>query len=79
MKEKDKQLGDLFRESLYSANSVPEVMEILSEKISMNFGAEDFLLLQMASQLKESAQIRKKAHEYMKMMSIISSGFRSSF
>lgn len=73
MKEKDKQLGDLFRESLYSANSVPEVMEILSEKISMNFGAEDFLLLQMASQLKESAQIRKKAHEYMKMMSIISS------
>lgn len=73
MKSKDKQLGDLFRESLYTANSVPEVMEILSEKISMNFGAEDFLLLQMASQLKESAQIRKKAHEYMKMMSIISS------
>lgn len=73
MKSKDKQLGDLFRESLYTAHSAPEVIEILSEKISMNFGAEDFLLLQMASQLKESAQIRKKAHEYMKMMSIISS------
>lgn len=73
MKANDKQVGDLFRESLYSANSVPEVMENFSDKISMNFGAEDFLLLQMASQLKESAQIRKKAHEYMKMMSIISS------
>lgn len=73
MKSNNKQVGDLFRESLYSANSVPEVMEIFSDKISMNFGAEDFLLLQMASQLKESAQIRKKAHEYMKMMSIISS------
>ncbi len=73
MKAKDKQLGNLFREASYSGNSGPEVIEIFSDKISMNFGAEDFLLLQMASQLRESAQIRKKAHVYMKMMSIISS------
>ena len=45
MKSNNKQVGDLFRESSYSANSVPEVMEIFSDKISMNFGAEDFLLL----------------------------------
>lgn len=66
-------LGNLFREALYNANSVPEIMETFSNKISTNFGAEDFLLLQMASQLKESAQIRKAAHEYMRMMSIVSS------
>ena len=57
---KDKQLiGDLFREALYSSNSVPEVMETFSDKITSNYSAEDFLLLQMASQLRESAQIRK--------------------
>ena len=71
---KDKQLiGDLFREALYSSNSVPEVMETFSDKITSNYSAEDFLLLQMASQLRESAQIRKQAHEYMQMMSTISS------
>lgn len=40
---KDKQLiGDLFREALYSSNSVPEVMETFSDKITSNYSAEDF-------------------------------------
>lgn len=73
MTEKEKLLGDLFRDALYSGNSVPEIMELFSDKISRSFSASDFLLLQMASQLKESAQIRKVAHEYMKMMSTMSS------
>lgn len=73
MTEKENLLGNLFREALYSGNSVPEIMELFSDNISRNFTATDFLLLQMASQLKESAQIRKVAHEYMKMMSTMSS------
>ena len=49
MKSNNKQVGNLFRESLYSANSVPEVMEIFSDKISVKFtGQKTFLLLQMA-------------------------------
>ena len=66
-------LGNLFREALYSAPSVPEVMENFSDKISTNFTSENFLLLQMATQLKESAEIRKNAPMYMQMMSSISS------
>ena len=62
MTEKENLLGNLFLEALYSGNSVPEIMELFSDKISRNFTATDFLLLQMASQLKESAQIRKVAH-----------------
>ena len=73
MTEKEKLLGNLFREALYSGNSTPEIMELFSDKISRSFSATDFLLLQMASQLKESAQIRKVAHEYMKMISTMSS------
>lgn len=66
-------LGNLFREALYSADNAPEVMENFSDKISAKFTSEDFLLLQMATQLKESAEIRKKAPMYMQMMSSISS------
>lgn len=73
MTEQEQLVGNLFRESLYTGNSIPEIMELFSSKISQNFTAKDFLLLQMASQLFESAQIRKKAHTYMKMMSKISS------
>ena len=73
MTEKEKLLWNIFRDALYSGNSVPEIIELFSKKISKNFAATDFLLLQMASQLQESAQIRKVAHEYMKMMSTMSS------
>ncbi len=73
MTEKEKILGNVFREALYTSNSVPEMMEGFSNNILQNFTSEDFLLLQMASQLHESAQIRKIAHEYMKLMSSMSS------
>lgn len=72
MTDKELLLGNLFREALYNGVTVPEIMESFSNKISKNFKAEDFLVLQMSSQLYESAQIRKQAHEYMKMMSQIS-------
>lgn len=73
MTEKEKKLGNLFREALYTSDSVPKMLEVFSEKIQTKFSYEDFLLLQMASQLYESAQIRKRSHEYMKMMSKMSS------
>ena len=69
--EKEKLLGDLFRDAIYSANTVHELLELFSKKIPQNFGAEDFLILQMASQLYESAQIRKVAKQYMDMQSAI--------
>lgn len=66
-------LGNLFRESLYTSTNVPTVIETFSDKISSNFKVEDFLLLQMATQLRESAEIRKNAPKYMQMMSSVSS------
>lgn len=73
MTNKEKLLGQLFREALYKSTSVPEWLEDFSRKILTNFSSEDFLLLQMASQLYESAQVRKQVYEYMKMMSKMSS------
>ena len=73
MTNKERLLGNLFREALYENTSVPEMLELFSKKISSSFSSEDFLLLQMASQLYESAQIRKKAYEYMSMMAKMSS------
>lgn len=72
MTNKEKLLGDLFRESIYTANTVPEFLEIFSLKISKSFDTDDFLILQLGSQLYESAQIRKNDKSYMKMQSQIS-------
>lgn len=73
MTNKERLLGNLFREALYESISVPEMLEKFSKNILENFSSEDFLLLQMASQLYESAQIRKQDAEYMEMTSNISS------
>ena len=73
MTNKEKLLGNLFREALYTNSTTPEMLEFFSKKISSSFSSEDFLLLQMASQLFESAQIRKKAYEYMSMTAKMSS------
>lgn len=67
MTAKEQLLGDLFRKSLYRAKTTPDFEEMFSSEISKNFRSEDFLILQLASQLYESAQIRKKAEKYVKM------------
>lgn len=72
MTKKEKLLGDLFREAIYTAKTGPELLELFSQKISDNFESDDFLILQLASQLYESAQIRKAIATYMKMQSLIS-------
>lgn len=71
--EKQQLLGNLFREALYPSYTVPELMENFSKKISENFTSKDFLILQLASQLYESAQIRREAFNYMKMTASVSS------
>lgn len=73
MTNKERLLGNLFREALYETTSVPQMLELFSKKISSNFSSEDFLILQMASQLYESAQIRKNADEYMRILAKMSS------
>ncbi len=72
MTKKEQLLGNLFREAIYTAGNVPEFLEIFSKKISENFDSDDFLILQLGSQLYESAQIRKNDATYMKMQSLIS-------
>lgn len=72
MTNKEKKISGLFREALYKSLSVPELLEHFSKSISEKFSFEDFLILQMASQLHESAQIRKLDADYMKMMSLVS-------
>lgn len=71
MTEKEQLLGDLFRNSLYRAETSPEFLEMFSNAISKNFKSEDFLILQLASRLYESAQIRKKAEKYAEMGIIV--------
>ena len=72
MTKKEKLLGDLFREAIYTVKTGPELLELFSKKISENFDSDDFLILQLASQLYESAQIRKAIADYMKMQALIS-------
>lgn len=71
MTEKEKLLGDLSREAIYTANTTPEYLEIFSRKISEKFNEEDFLILQLGSQFYESAKIRKNDKKYMQMQSIV--------
>ena len=73
MTNKEKKLGNLFREALYESTSVPQMLELFSKAISSKFSFEDFLILQMASQLYESAQMRKLDSDYMRMMALVSS------
>lgn len=73
MTSKEKLLGDLFRDAIYTARLTAEFLEIFSIKIAENFSSDEFLILQLGSQLYESAQIRKKAADYMEMQSKISS------
>lgn len=69
MTEKEKLLGDISREMIYKAQNTPEYLEMFSSQIPKNFGSTDFLILQFASQLRESAQIRRNDAEYVKMQS----------
>ena len=73
MTDKEQLLGNIFRKAIYTANTVPEFLEIFSQKISENFDSDDFLILQLGSQLYESAQIRKADNVYMQMQALISS------
>lgn len=66
-------LGDLFREALYSSSSVPEFQITFSQKISKSCTLDDdYLIQQLASQLKDSSSIRKEAFIYMNYVTIIS-------
>lgn len=73
MTKNEQLLGDLFRKAIYTANSTPELLELFSKDILQNFSSDEFLILQLGSQLYESAQIRKHSDEYMKMQSQVSS------
>ncbi len=70
MTDKEKLLGNLFRKSIYEGTTVPDYLETFARTIYRNFKTEDFLILQLASQLYESAQIRKNDSKYMNMQSI---------
>lgn len=73
MTEKERLLGDLFREAIYTGNTDVEFLELFSQKISENFVSDDFLILQLGSQLYESAQIRKADKVYMDMQNNVHS------
>lgn len=73
MTKKEQLLGDLFREALYTGNTTAEFLELFSKKISENFVSDDFLILQLGSQLYESAQIRKADEVYMDMQTEVTS------
>ena len=69
--KEEKLLGDLFRDAIYTATTTSEFLELFSLKILENFDSDDFLILQLGSQLYESAQIRKTDELYMDMQTKI--------
>jgi hypothetical protein len=61
MAERDKIVGDIFRNNLYSANSIPILAENIGKDISEAFDSSDFLLQSLATQLIIAANIRKNS------------------
>ena len=59
--ERDKIMGDVFRNNLYSANSIPILAENIGMDISKKFDSSDFLMQSLATQLIIAANIRKNS------------------
>lgn len=61
MTEKDKAIGDIFRNNLYSWDNIPTIAENIGKDISKKFNSSDFLLQSLATQLIIAANIRKNS------------------
>ena len=60
MTERDKIVGDIFRNNLYSWNNIPAIAENIGKNIAKEFDYSDFLMQSLATQLIIAANIRKK-------------------
>lgn len=61
MTERDKIVGNIFRNNLYSSNNIPLLAENIGKDISKEFDSSDFLMQSLATQLIIAANIRKNS------------------
>ena len=61
MTERDKIVGDIFRNNLYSWNNIPAIAENIGKNIAKEFDYSDFLMQSLATQLIIAANIRKNS------------------
>ena len=57
MTERDKIVGDIFRNNLYSWNNIPAIAENIGKNIAKEFDYSDFLMQSLATQLIIAANI----------------------